>query len=185
MLVGLSVLLRLLIFTFIFLLHFSHLSILLSHTLSLIHLSTFSLLPSPPSALFPLSSPIMFPPPPHIDLPFLRLTPFLCLAPFFLSSPATLSPLFSCLTTSYSPSSHPSSCRYPFTSLDTPTFTSSSSSSARRDVGSAQGTVLPGVTGIQNDTLECDSSRAPENKRRWKRRGRKGRLRTSISTSPL
>lgn len=159
-----------------------HPSLPLTFTNSFIELFSYRHLLRP---LFPLSSSIMFPPPPHIDPPFLRLTPFLRLAPFFLSPPATLSPLFSCLTTSYSPSSHPSSCRYPFTSLDTRTFTSSSSSSARRDVGSAQGTVLPGVTGIQNDTLECDSSRAPENKRRWKRRGRKGRLRASISTSPL
>lgn len=64
---------------------------------------------------------------------------------------------------------------------------SSSSLSAQHDVRPDQGTVLLGVTGIESDALECNSSRAP-----WKHQEKEeeeeveevegGEVRTSIST---
>lgn len=118
-------------------------------------------LPSLPSTLPSVSSLYLFPfifLPPSLVPPLLFFSSILAHLPLISPSPLLLPPAW------FLPSALSSS-------PDTPTFTttvatsssssSSSSCTARHDVGPDQGTVLPGVTGIESDALECNSSRAP------------------------
>lgn len=137
-------------------------------------------LPHPPLHIYPpfllMPEALTFSPP---GLLLLRL--LLCLsltssatlppsvtASFFLTSPLISPSAFlllhlllhvqSCLSSPDTPNLHKPPPLSAFSSALSSTF---SPSSARHDVGPDQGTVLPGVTGIESDTLECNSSRAP------------------------
>lgn len=120
----------------------------------------FSLLPSssltssPPSFTFlhPLPSISLF------SFPFIFLFTLHALLSFFLTISHS-----SCLPTPEASTFNTSSLSSWLPLLSLPhSFFSSSSCTARHDVGPDQGTVLPGVAGIESNALECNSSRDPE-----------------------